>query len=207
MGSFGEFRNSRSVVLIDVDGVLAEFSTKFHTTARDLSGKDIPIIPHAEQVKWDMPAVPKKIQKLVWKEIYEHPEWWLDLDALPRAGAILSVAKKYFGQVFIVTARHGDREAVERVTAEWMRRKFPGAHFPVFAVSDSGDKIPMAESLARFVHVVVVDDSPVLFRKIARMHTLAHYIKVLYPYNKEIITTSYAHEELPEVLPLYAARG
>lgn len=67
-------------VLLDIDGVLAEFIHSFTDLAYDkFKG---PVLPYktVDQEEWDFNNMPKKVVSATWKHIKKYPEFWLDLD-------------------------------------------------------------------------------------------------------------------------------
>jgi len=125
------------VIQIDVDGVLADFTTAFRREAR----RHDPTISlvHTE---WPFTDIPKSIVNAVWKTIKGTGEWWLGLDGLPTRDewdqlTFLTIAR----DVYFVTARPGDNARL--ATMQWLDNR--GLVRPV--VIRAEDKAAIAKAI------------------------------------------------------------
>jgi hypothetical protein len=106
---------------IDVDGVLADFRSAFHQTAREALRRDIegPEDPKSEQ------ALLQNDVRRVWQYIERRSNWWMELEAYePRQIARLySLARAGRWEVFFLTNRPASAgDTVQFQTQWWIER-------------------------------------------------------------------------------------
>ena len=73
-------------VVLDIDGVLADWSTGFSELARTLFPQAIPQVPivsHYERQSWDdYPGMTKEMVDRTWKHVHDFPEFWRNLNPI-----------------------------------------------------------------------------------------------------------------------------
>jgi hypothetical protein len=143
---------SAPVVLVDVDGVLAEFNGRFLALLNHCNG-DTRLgypggLPAPDRWSWFEPAgFPKKAISEAWDFVREQPEWWGNLPAYPGTREFLSELELLRDQDRIVpyfcTTRPGAGVADE--THGWL--VFQGFERPNVVVTKTGTKALVAQAV------------------------------------------------------------
>lgn len=177
----------RSIV-IDIDGVLAEFSHRLHRHLRIHGAEMRPFETPAGPTLWEWEqaygATPEQ-QALAWADIYANPEWWSGLpkhaDLDPAAIWLLQQLHEQ-AEVYAVTARpHGSR----KVTEQWL--KGLGLDIPV-VIAPKGKY----RALQAMHPLVVIEDKPETLVELATAqrlraeHDRALLLLVDRPYNQHL---------------------
>ena len=138
-------------IVIDIDGVLADFVLGFTRLAHDNLDKSIATIPSRFHQQWNFDGVMTPQQSaFIWKYINEHPGWWGTLPPLVggdigRRLNILSLK----APIYFVTHRPDDAQSV---TARWLRREI-GIEAPTVILSKKKGEV------ARLLHAThAIDD-------------------------------------------------
>jgi hypothetical protein len=105
-------------LLVDVDGVCANFVEAYAALATRVCGVDVPTI--AAEWDWDVPYIGKEGRKRVWEAIEAEPAWWLGLKPLPGAEKGLCALHRLARQhdIYFVTYRHANES--KRMTELWL---------------------------------------------------------------------------------------
>lgn len=107
-------------LLVDIDGVCANFTKAAARLATTLTGVEVPEI--ATTWDWYLPLIGAEGQAQVWRWINEHPQWWLQLEPLPGARdglAMLNHESGYGHDVYFVTYRSAARS--KQMAEAWLR--------------------------------------------------------------------------------------
>lgn len=70
-------------VVVDIDGVLAEFNTAFHELLQDVGAAMRPLTPGRDPDCWDWPSpygASADQEARAWQHVVSHPDWWETLD-------------------------------------------------------------------------------------------------------------------------------
>jgi len=106
-----------STILLDIDGVLADFVGAFTTQARNMNFLK-EAISTEEQLNWDGFGLTQKQMNSVWDVILGTPYWWLlNLDHLISMEAFSKINElQWDHQVVFVSAREGVHPQLDTVT-------------------------------------------------------------------------------------------
>lgn len=159
-------------IMIDVDGVLAEFCGAFSALACRLDPAVDRIEYHSDQRAWEFDGISLATRCTCWTYIDANPAWWLDLEPLASAQAVFDLrewAKEERRQLVIVTARHSNR--VDDVTIQWLRRMYAWSP-PILHVPSFVSKLDVARGL-NVSHAI--DDSPEVLRVLSRQPRIRTY--------------------------------
>ncbi len=106
-------------VIIDIDGVVADFTLGFTSLARREFNCMIPSMPTKFHQKWSFKGIMSmQEENATWEHIHSHPEWWdslrplLTVEDSERLGYIGTHVPLYF-----VTHRP---DAAKKYTAKWL---------------------------------------------------------------------------------------
>jgi hypothetical protein len=105
----------------DIDGVLADFRTAFHATARHCLGREV----QAPDDGISSPTLDQQEVKRVWEAVAKTPNWWLQLpphepDQIARLYDLARAAK---WEVFFLTNRPASAgDSVQFQTQWWLER-------------------------------------------------------------------------------------
>jgi uncharacterized HAD superfamily protein len=132
---------------IDVDGVLADFTTAARKVCQELfDGRpDDSLV----QTTWAFESlgITKEEENILWKELDSRKNWWLEsLYKLPNTNLLMPLYEKH-RLIFITNRKDGKNPAswpIELQTAEWLRRQFHIYH-PNVIISDN--KGPLMDGL------------------------------------------------------------
>lgn len=135
----------------DVDGVLADFRTAFHDSAREALRRDIdgPDDPKTSQ------ALDQKDVKRVWEHVSKTPNWWLRLQAYEpdQVARLYSLTRAAGWEVFFLTNRPASAGDTVQFQTQWWLERF-GFYLPaVLTVPGSRGEIANGLRLD-----IVVDD-------------------------------------------------
>jgi hypothetical protein len=105
----------------DIDGVLADFRTAFHDTARRCLRRDVdsPDDPKASQ------SLDQKDVRRVWEYVARTPNWWLELQAHEpdQIARLYNLARASGWEVFFLTNRPASAgDTVQFQTQWWLER-------------------------------------------------------------------------------------
>jgi len=108
-------------VAFDVDGVLADFRTAFHTAAERCLGRSVPDTadPKAPQ------ALEHRDLKRVWEYVAKTPNWWLTLKAYEpdQVARLYRLTRASGWEVFFVTNRPASAgDTVQFQTQSWIEQ-------------------------------------------------------------------------------------
>lgn len=102
-------------VMIDVDGVLADWVFGFRKLAQGMYG--VPLYGTMRQQSWTFPDLnPKQVDHL-WTLIKDSPDFWFDLKPLP-VNKLMLAAVMAENTVYFCTSRPG--ETAKSQTEEWL---------------------------------------------------------------------------------------
>lgn len=136
---------------LDIDGVLADFRSAFHATARRSLRHDIedPVDPKSAQ------ALERKDVKRVWEMVAKTPNWWLELAPYEpeQIARLYALARSAGWEVFFLTNRPTSAgDTVQFQTQWWLERQ--GYYLPsVLTVPGSRGEVANGLRLD-----IVVDD-------------------------------------------------
>lgn len=157
-------------VVLDVDGVLADFNNGFRDLILSRGGQMDPI-PEEGPPVWDYYALlGAKREEITeaWTWIREHPAWWGTLTPYPHALELRPLIHDLClsRQVIVLTSRvplEGDG-----VTRAWLRAHFGlPVSVPVIHVEDKALTI---KALGGITHII--DDHPMLGRQLRQLSSL-----------------------------------
>lgn len=141
--------NDKPVVLIDVDGVLADFVLGFREIANRRFG--VPVYDTHHQESWEFGDLTAKQAAEVWKEIRESKTFWNDLPrlcTLAELGAINRLRER--ARVVFLTSRVGATALPQ--TYDWLQSL--GIMLPdVWVVSHASEKAGVAKQLGAVVSI------------------------------------------------------
>jgi len=106
-------------VIIDIDGVLADFIKGFTELASRQFNYNIPIIPSIFHQVWNFKDImtPQE-ENATWEHIHSHPDWWDTLRpmiSLPVGGRLADISRQV--PTYFVTHRP---DAAHKATAHWL---------------------------------------------------------------------------------------
>ena len=146
------------VAVLDIDGVLAEFSLAFTQRLVDMGLLDH-AIPQAEQTTWrfrDSLPITRKDEDAVWDYIDGSPTFWLTVPALVTPGDAIALHRlAQRARIVYMTGRRDMGNQVHNQTAIWLRR----ALLPYGKVILEPDKVKGVAALDGAV-IGVIDDRP-----------------------------------------------
>ena len=110
-----------SVIMFDVDGVLANFTTAFTTVGNRLF--DTPIVDNHEQPTWDFrESLTQGQQNQIWKEIKTINNWWESLLLLVPYGTFYDInISTLKHEVYFVTHRMHSLTPAGEQTVNWLK--------------------------------------------------------------------------------------
>jgi 5'(3')-deoxyribonucleotidase len=123
-----------SVLVLDCDGVLADFVRGFMTKANGIYGT--PIYGTLEQKSWDkFEGLTEEQVAWVWDEIKKDPEFWVNLKPLATRHEFdkIIVMQRAGHDIYFVTSRPGIN--TKRQTEQWLH--YLGIAIPTVLVSSS----------------------------------------------------------------------
>ena len=120
-------------ILLDIDGVLADFVLGFRQLANQRYG--VPVYGTMEQLDWSFPDLTVAQQNHLWTEIRESKTFWRDLPVLPTNVLLLEDAVDNH-RVYFCTSRPGD--SAQYQTAAWLDEKFYITYPTVIVSSEKG---------------------------------------------------------------------
>ena len=120
-------------ILLDIDGVLADFVLGFRQLANQRYG--VPVYGTMEQLDWSFPDLTVEQQNHLWTEIRESKTFWRDLPVLPTNVLLLEDAVDNH-RVYFCTSRLGD--SAQYQTAAWLDEKFYITYPTVIVSSEKG---------------------------------------------------------------------
>jgi len=177
-----------SRVVVDVDGVLADFNQGFWELLSSRGAKLDPIPPEGPPV-WEyfklLGASTEEV-KAAWAFIKENPAWWGSLSPYTEALELRPLLLRLFTAKWcvIMSTRPGSRKA-EGITRAWLRGHFSlPAHVPVLLVENKAAAIFGLGQVT-----AVLDDHPGLGQNLRQLGTKG--VKVYqpaWPYNSNSIS-------------------
>jgi len=136
-----------SRTILDIDGVLADFTKSFFQRASDLGLKDIFPSGDEEYVYLNC-GVPKKHFKIVWDSVKDDEDFWLNIEVIP--GTLESLTFKPFAYIT-------HRPIANEISIAWLHKnKFPNSQ-ECHTVSDPKHKVKLALKLGA---KRIIDDLP-----------------------------------------------
>lgn len=136
------------VIGLDIDGVLSQFNQAFKVIQIKTSKRDLfPSDWKDEQIVcWNWPTdqygYTKEEYKAAWTEVWESPNFWMQLAPYPDAIQFLKKMRCLSNNIYYITQRAGLN--VKGQTENWLRR-FGGGDNPTVLISD--DKAGCCEAL------------------------------------------------------------
>ena len=110
-----------STILLDIDGVLADFVRAFTGQAKEM-GFLREVISTEEQLNWDGFGLTSKQMNSVWDVILGTSHWWYRLDPLISMGAFQKINElQWDHQVVFVSARDGIHPQFD--TKDWLESR------------------------------------------------------------------------------------
>lgn len=162
----------KPIVLLDVDGVLADFETKFLEIARFLTGKQIVRDPTYWNME-DQCRLSDEESREVWNHVLQI-DFARQLDPYPIAvEAVLELAEDV--DVYFVTAPMNRHPTWAHDRALWLRDHF----------GDLGSNVISTHHKDRVCGHVFVDDKPKHIRSWSRAHPEGQAFLWSRPYNSE----------------------
>lgn len=109
-------------LMIDVDGVLANFPLGFTRLAAQVLHRPVEEIDVTNQPTWDFPNVMTKAEEsTMWQYIRKNPQFWTNLDPIIDNKTSLRIRMLGFNKaIYFVTSRPGN--TIQRITQEWLYR-------------------------------------------------------------------------------------
>lgn len=112
---------ARKRIIVDVDGVLADFTFAWAKTTAELTGVKISTDPHCWD--WFRDVISKDQEALIWARVKASPLWWYEVPVLVSEEEVRRVqAADDRHDLYFVTSRVG--ETARSQTAAWLRRYF-----------------------------------------------------------------------------------
>lgn len=157
-------KDTRKIVGMDLDDVLADFMQKFMDIARRLYNVDPTVLP----TTWDWdgvqyldgtPLTKEQIEDTivkVWDVVIATPDFWQTLQVMPGVDPQLINLLDYRTKLYFPTARAVTKGGIDvgRQSATWLRKNFLIAFPTVFVSNEKG---PLAAALK---YDYFVDDRP-----------------------------------------------
>ena len=106
---------------IDVDGVLADFRTGFHETARATLGRSIPPLQDSTETQ---PLSPDEVKR-VWDAVKRTQNWWMTLKPYEpdQIARLYSLSRDAGWEIFFLTNRPASAgDSVQFQTQSWIER-------------------------------------------------------------------------------------
>lgn len=126
----------RKRLIIDVDGVLADFVSAWVRTTAELTGLEIS--PDPQCWDWFRGHVSKKQEALIWAHIKASPDWWLNVPVLIDDGTTRRLQEfDDRHDLYFVTSRVG--LTARSQTEAWLRRHFDMDNPTVVISGHKGD--------------------------------------------------------------------
>lgn len=135
--------NSRKVVMLDIDGVLADFVQGFRELANRRYGSAI--YSTVEQRTWDFEDLSKDQINEIWEDIKSSPRFWKDLKSLIGCQDFQRINNLAYSGIecYFVTSRVG--RFVKTQTEQWLEDR--GISRPTVIISQPYDKGHFAKLL------------------------------------------------------------
>ena len=107
-------------IMIDLDGVLADFTEGFTRIANKLWGH--PIVLQKDQIEWRMPFCTNHQQDIVWEEIRTDPRWWVMLNRMVALSTMFRIeALQRMHEILFVTSRVSNASPPGEQSRRWLR--------------------------------------------------------------------------------------
>lgn len=175
------------ILVIDVDGVLADFITAFTTLANEMFGTPVRR-PH-EQLTWasfllieDQPGIGKPLtaaqRDAVWQALNADPLFLYRLEPLATEEELGRLGTT-LGELYFVTSRVA--RAAKQQTEDWLARWVPGLVYPT--VVRTSDKAAVARAVRADV---AIDDSP---EHVQALSAVCTAVVRDWPYNRDVPAT------------------
>jgi uncharacterized HAD superfamily protein len=127
---------------VDVDGVLADFTSKARQVLKNIYGRPS---DDTAQTGWgfDSLGITKAEENKMWRYIDDYPNWWLELEPLPETNLLSPLCHDH-KVIFISNRKPGTGKPIEEQTAKWLTYHYHIQH-PTVLLSD--DKGPLCKAL------------------------------------------------------------
>lgn len=199
-------KDTRKIVGMDLDDVLADFIKRFMEIACRIFQVDPNILPY----NWDWDGLrfldgtpltteqKDNIVVAVWDVIIATPDFWQTLDVLPGVDAQLVNTLDYRTKLYFPTARAVTKGGIDvgRQSATWLRKNFLIAFPTVFVSNEKG---PLAAALK---YDYFIDDRPVNCEAIKKANSTCKVFLMNASHNKD-----YVNPEFPRVMSVNEFAG
>jgi 5'(3')-deoxyribonucleotidase len=113
----------KKVIMIDIDGCLADFMLSWRTLANGLYGVEIYKTGDPQYDNWSQGDLTEDQQDYLWRVVKSDPSWWYNVPPLV-TGEETERLRDLCGRhtVYFVTARVGETAKIQ--TEAWLRRHF-----------------------------------------------------------------------------------
>lgn len=174
-------REGQPIVMIDLDGCIADFRKGLFQYLKDNTDLDLPEEDPCTNLHCDLDwgIDPLSYRQLKWE--FESAGGYRHLPVMPEAEKLVALAQQYASRIIFVTSRTVPLKRIYRDTLVWINTHFPGLDFDLYVDEKKAERLALSRGDVK----LCIEDDP---KHVDRLLAAGHPVMVpIHPYNQKYL--------------------